>query len=142
MADAITHARLGETPGLPAGMDLILRVTPMPADLNANGDIFGGWIMSQVDLAGGILAAKVARGRVVTVAVNQFVFKQRVSVGDVLSFYGQVERVGNTSLTIHLEVWAERDPAAPVVVKVTEANVAYVAIDTQGRPRQVPRAAH
>lgn len=141
MAEAITHAPLGEAPGLPTGMDLILRVAPMPADLNGNGDVFGGWIMAQVDMAGGILAAKVARGRAVTVAVNQFVFKQPVSVGDLLSFYGRVERIGTTSLSIHMEVWAERDPAAPVVVKVTEANLAFVAIDDHGRPRPVPRSA-
>lgn len=139
MSDAIPHARLGEAPGLPADMDLILRVTPMPADLNSNGDVFGGWIMAQVDMAGGILAAKVARGRTATVAVNQFVFKQPVSVWDLLSFYGRVERIGNTSLTIHVEVWAERNPEAPVVVKVTEANLSFVAIDTEGRPRPVPR---
>jgi acyl-CoA thioesterase YciA len=141
MAEAITHAPLGEAPGLPTGMDLILRVAPMPADLNGNGDVFGGWIMAQVDMAGGILAAKVARGRAVTVAVNQFVFKQPVSVGDLLSFYGRVERIGTTSLSIHMEVWAERNPAAPVVVKVTEANLAFVAIDDHGRPRPVPRSA-
>jgi acyl-CoA thioesterase YciA len=141
MAEAITHAPLGEAPGLPTGMDLILRVAPMPADLNGNGDVFGGWILAQVDMAGGILAAKVARGRAVTVAVNQFVFKQPVSVGDLLSFYGRVERIGTTSLSIHMEVWAERNPAAPVVVKVTEANLAFVAIDDHGRPRPVPRSA-
>jgi acyl-CoA thioesterase YciA len=122
-------------------MDLILRVAPMPADLNGNGDVFGGWIMAQVDMAGGILAAKVARGRAVTVAVNQFVFKQPVSVGDLLSFYGRIERIGTTSLSIHMEVWAERNPAAPVVVKVTEASLAFVAIDDHGRPRPVPRPA-
>lgn len=138
---AVSHSPLGEAPGLPTGMDLILRVTPMPADLNGNGDIFGGWIMAQVDLAGGILAAKVARGRAVTVAVNQFVFKQPVSVGDVLSFYASVARIGNTSVTVHMEVWAERNPAAPQVVKVTEANLTYVAIDDRGQPRQVPRPA-
>jgi len=141
MADALSHAPLGEAPGLPTGMDLILRVAPMPADLNGNGDVFGGWIMAQVDMAGGILAAKVARGRAVTVAVNQFVFKQPVSVGDLLSFYGRIERIGTTSLSIHMEVWAERNPAAPVVVKVTEASLAFVAIDDHGRPRPVPRPA-
>lgn len=127
----------GESPSLPTGMDLVLRVTPMPADVNPNGDIFGGWIMSQVDIAGGIVAARLARGRVTTVAVNQFIFKQPVSVGDVLSFYGRVARVGNTSAAIHVEVWAERNPVAPVVVKVTEANLTFVAIDEQGRPRPV-----
>lgn len=127
----------GESPGLPTDMDLVLRVTPMPADVNVNGDIFGGWIMSHVDIAGGIMAARLARGRAATVAVNQFIFKQPVSVGDVLSFFGRVTRVGNTSLSLHVEVWAERNPVAPVVVKVTEANLTFVAIDEKGRPRPV-----
>jgi len=127
----------GESPGLPTDMDLVLRVTPMPADVNVNGDIFGGWIMSHVDIAGGIMAARLARGRAATVAVNQFIFKQPVSVGDVLSFYGRITRVGNTSVTVHVEVWAVRNPVAPVVVKVTEASLTFVAIDENGRPRPV-----
>ncbi|HMC14977.1 MAG TPA: hotdog domain-containing protein, partial [Albitalea sp.] len=88
-----------------------MRVMPMPADTNGNGDIFGGWIMAQVDLAGGVLPARMAKGRIATVAVNQFVFKQPVSVGDLLSFYAKVERIGNTSVTVHVEVYAERNPA-------------------------------
>ncbi|HET9823180.1 MAG TPA: acyl-CoA thioesterase [Burkholderiaceae bacterium] len=124
---------------LPDGSELVLRVMPMPADVNANGDIFGGWLMAQVDLAGAVLPLRVARGRIATVAVNQFLFKQPVSVGDLLSFYARVERVGNTSVTVHVEVYAERNPANPQVVKVTEANLTYVAIDAQGKPRQVPR---
>lgn len=131
----------GESPELPTDMALVLRVTPMPADVNPNGDIFGGWIMAQVDIAGGIVAARLARGRVTTVAVNQFIFKQPVSVGDVLSFYGRISRVGNTSLSVHVEVWAERNPVAPVVVKVTEANLTFVAIDENGRPRPVNQPA-
>jgi acyl-CoA thioesterase YciA len=127
---------LGEPP---AGMELVMRVLPMPADANANGDIFGGWIMAQVDLAGSVLPVRLARGKVATVAVNQFVFKQPVSVGDLLSFYATVERVGRTSITVHVQVFAEREPAHPVVVKVTEASLTYVAIDAQGQPRQVPR---
>jgi acyl-CoA thioesterase YciA len=119
---------------------LVLRVMPMPADANPNGDIFGGWIMAQVDLAGAVLPARVARGRIVTVAVNQFVFKQPVSVGDLLSFYARVERIGRTSVTVHVEVYAERNPADPVVVKVTEANLTYVAINMDGSPREIPRA--
>lgn len=118
---------------------LVLRVMPMPADANPNGDIFGGWIMAQVDLAGAVLPARVARGRIVTVAVNQFVFKQPVSVGDLLSFYARVERIGRTSVTVHVEVYAERNPADPVVVKVTEANLTYVAINMDGSPREIPR---
>ena len=119
---------------------LVLRVMPMPADANPNGDIFGGWIMAQVDLAGAVLPARVARGRIVTVAVNQFVFKQPVSVGDLLSFYARVERIGRTSVTVHVVVYAERNPADPVVVKVTEANLTYVAINMDGSPREIPRS--
>jgi acyl-CoA thioesterase YciA len=113
----------------------------MPADANANGDIFGGWIMAQVDIAGAVLPARIARGRIATVAVNEFLFKQPVSVGDLLSFYARVVRVGNTSVTVHVEVFAERNPAQPQLVKVTDANLTYVAIDGQGRPRQVPTQA-
>ena len=120
---------------LPTDRDLVMRVMPMPADANANGDIFGGWIMAQVDLAGAVLPARVAKGRIATVAVNEFVFKQRVSVGDLLSFYSQITRVGRTSITVHVEVVAERNPMDPQVVKVTEANLTYVAIDDQGKPR-------
>ena len=122
-----------------ADLALVLRVMPMPADANPNGDIFGGWIMAQVDLAGAVLPMRVARGRIVTVAVNQFVFKQPVSVGDLLSFYARVERIGRTSITVHVEVYAERNPADPVVVKVTEANLTYVAIHMDGSPREIPR---
>jgi acyl-CoA thioesterase YciA len=124
---------------LPDGAELVLRVMPMPADANANGDVFGGWIMAQVDLAGAVLPARVARGRIATVAVNQFVFKQPVSIGDLLSFYAHVERIGNTSITVHVQVWAERNPADPQIVKVTEANLTYVAITDQGQPRPIPR---
>lgn len=129
-------------PALAAGTrELVLRVMPLPADANANGDIFGGWIMAQVDLAGAVLPARIARGRIATVAVNQFLFKQPVSVGDLLSFYARVTRVGNTSVSVHVEVWAERNPADPQVVKVTEADLTYVAIDERGQPRPVPKAA-
>ncbi|GMV44937.1 MAG: hypothetical protein AMXMBFR66_03350 [Pseudomonadota bacterium] len=119
--------------------ELVLRVMPLPADVNANGDIFGGWIMAQVDLAGGVLPGRIAKGRIATVAVNQFVFKQPVSMGDLLSFYARVERVGKTSITVHVEVYAERNPADVQVVKVTEAQLTYVAIDAAGRPRALPR---
>ncbi len=124
-------------PDLHADMELVMRVMPMPKDANGNGDIFGGWIMSQVDLAGCVLPARVSRGRVTTVAVNEFVFRNAVSVGDLLSFYARIERVGKTSMTVHVEVWAERHPSEPILVKVTEANVTYVAIDRDGRPRPV-----
>jgi acyl-CoA thioesterase YciA len=124
---------------LPADRDLVMRVMPMPADANGNGDIFGGWIMAQVDLAGGVLPARIAKGRITTVAVNEFVFKQPVSIGDLLSFYARVERIGRTSVTVHVEVYAERNPADLHVVKVTEANLTYVAIDKEGRPRPIAK---
>ncbi len=120
---------------LPDDRQLVMRVMPMPADANGNGDIFGGWIMAQVDLAGAVLPARIAKGRIATVAVNQFVFKQPVSMGDLLSFYARVERIGRTSVTVNVEVYAERNPADLRVVKVTEANLTYVAIDDAGRPR-------
>ena len=130
-----------QPPGLalPRGKIPALRVVPMPADANHNGDIFGGWIMAQVDVAGGTVAGRVARGRVATVAVNSFVFKQPVQIGDVLSFYVEVQRVGNTSVTVNVEVYAERGRADTKVVKVTEATLTFVAIDREGKPRPVPK---
>ncbi len=130
---------LGRPASVPEDAELVLRVIPMPSDSNANGDVFGGWIMAQVDVAGSVLPYRVARGRIATVAVNQFLFKQPVSIGDLLSFYARVTRIGNTSVTVHVEVWAERNPSDWQVVKVTEANLTYVAIDGQGRPRPIPR---
>ena len=115
-----------------------LRLMPMPADVNHAGDIFGGYVMANVDLAGGIAAMRRARGRVATIAVNQFLFKQPVSVGDVLSFYAEVVKVGRTSMTINVEVYAVRHPADPLVVKVTEAQLTYVAVDAGGGKREVP----
>ena len=117
----------------------VLRVVPMPADVNQHGDIFGGWIMSQVDIAGGTMAGRVARGRIATVAAKEFIFKQPVHIGDLLSFYVDLVRVGTTSVTVKVEVFAERRPSEPTVVKVTEATLTYVAIDGAGRPRAVPR---
>ncbi len=123
---------------LPSDRQLVMRVMPMPADANGNGDIFGGWIMAQVDLAGAVLPMRIAKGRIATVAVNQFVFKQPVSIGDLLSFYAKVERIGRTSITVNVEVYAERNPSDLVVVKVTEANLTYVAITLDGKPRPLP----
>ncbi len=125
---------------LPKDKHAALRVVPMPADANQNGDIFGGWIMSQVDIAGGIVAGRLARGRVATVAVKEFVFKQPVQIGDVLSFYAEMVRVGRTSVTVNVEVYAERRPSEPTVVKVTEATLTYVAIDGSGRPRPIQKS--
>ena len=123
---------------LPTDKELVLRVIPMPADCNANGDIFGGWVMSQVDLAGSVLPLRHSRGRTVTVAVNEFIFKQPVRVGDILSFYAKLTRVGNTSMTVAVEVVAERLSKQGQFIKVTEASLTYVAIDEEGHPRQVP----
>jgi acyl-CoA thioesterase YciA len=130
--------RFDSAASLPDGSVLVMRVMPLPADVNGNGDVFGGWIMAQVDMAGAVLPSRIAKGRIATVAVNQFVFKQPVSIGDLLSFYAKVERVGRTSISVHVQVYAERNPADLRVVKVTEANLTYVAIDGQGQPRQLP----
>ena len=123
---------------LPADMELVLKVIPMPADVNANGDIFGGWVMAQVDLAGSVLPARYTKGRMATVAVTEFVFKQPVRVGDILSFYSEVTRIGRTSISVKVEVFAERFGSQGSYVKVTEASITYVAIDENGKPRPVP----
>ena len=115
-----------------------LRVVPLPADVNQNGDIFGGWVMSQVDIAGSIPASMRARGRVATVAVNSFVFKQPVMIGDVVSFYATISRVGRTSITVAVEVYAQRNPTDMICVKVTEASLTYVAVGADRRPRELP----
>ncbi len=125
------------TMSLPAGKEPTLRVVPMPADENQSGDIFGGWIMAQVDIAGSISAVRIARGRVATVAVNSFQFKQPVLVGDLVSFYAEVVRVGRTSITVNVEVYAQRRPEREEIVKVTEATLTYVAIDDNRQPRVV-----
>jgi len=121
---------------LPKGREVALRVVPMPSDANYTGDIFGGWIMSQVDIAGSIPALRLARGRIATVAVNSFTFKQPVLIGDLVSFYADIVRVGRTSITVDVEVYAERRTLNEVV-KVTEATLTYVAVDDQRRPRPV-----
>jgi acyl-CoA thioesterase YciA len=126
-----------ETTQLPDGMPT-LRVMPMPADANIHGDVFGGWIMAQVDIAGAIPAVRRANGRVGTVAVNSFVFKQPVFVGDLLSFYSKIVRTGTTSVTVTVEVYAERNRLQAEVVKVTEATLTYVAVDEGRRPRTLP----
>jgi acyl-CoA thioesterase YciA len=123
---------------LPADKLPALRLVPMPADANHYGDIFGGWIMAQADIAGSIPALKRARGRVATVAVNSFVFKQPVMVGDLVTFYADIVRTGRTSITVDVNVYSQRSPAEEVVVKVTEATLTYVAIGTDRRPRELP----
>jgi acyl-CoA thioesterase YciA len=135
-----TRMRLGEVPAtLPTDKELVLKVIPMPGDCNANGDIFGGWVMAQVDLAGSVIPARHVRGRMATVAVNEFVFKQPVRVGDILSFYGSIKRIGRTSITVLVEVFAEQFRSQGQFVKVTEASLTYVAIDDHGRPREIER---
>ena len=124
---------------LPEDAELVLKVIPMPADCNQNGDIFGGWVMAQVDLAGAVLPARYVNGRIATVAVNEFIFKQPVKVGDILSFFSSVTRIGNTSITVKVEVFAERFSLQGVYLKVTEANLTYVAIDAHGKPRTIER---
>ena len=134
MSDAAAIQSPANNPPLPR--ELVLRVMPMPADSNANGDIFGGWIMAQVDIAGSVLPARISRGRVATVAVNEFIFKQPVSIGDLLSFYATVVRIGRTSITVSVEVYAQHRSAAGAA-KVTEAVLTYVAVDDNRRPRVV-----
>ena len=118
----------------------VLRVVPMPADANFHGDIFGGWIMSHVDIAGAIPASRRARGRIATVAVNSFVFKEPVMIGDVVSFFAQITRVGRTSITVGVEVYAQRNPGMEITVKVTEASLTYVAVGADRRSREIPPA--
>ena len=127
------------SPDQPHG-ELTVRLMAMPADTNANGDIFGGWVMSRMDQAGGIAAAERAQGRVVTIAVDAMTFIRPVKVGDVLCVYCAVERIGRTSIKLHVEAWARRF-RSHVREKVTDAYFTFVAIDENGRPRPVPPAA-
>jgi acyl-CoA thioesterase YciA len=124
---------------LPSSKELVLKVIPMPADTNGNGDIFGGWVMAQVDLAGSVIPARIIQGRMATVAVKEFIFKQPVRVGDICSFFASVQRVGRTSITVDVEVFTESFRTQGKFVKVTEALLTYVAIDDEGRPRPIAR---
>ena len=137
--DSRPAAPSGPTATLPSDKELVLKVVPMPRDTNVNGDIFGGWVMAHVDTAGAILPARIIGGRMATVAVDKFVFKQPVRVGDLLSFYSSVQRIGRTSVTVDVEVFAERIMTQGDFVKVTEALLTFVAIDEEGRPRPIPR---
>jgi acyl-CoA thioesterase YciA len=118
--------------------EVTTRLMATPNDTNVAGDIFGGWIMSQIDIAGAVVAHKRARGRVVTVAVNSIQFHQPVFVGDMVSCYAQIEKVGRSSLTVKVEVYAERERGSAECFKVTEAQLTYVAVDEERRPRPVP----
>jgi len=116
----------------------MLRMMPMPADANIHGDVFGGWIMANVDVAGAIPAARRANGRVATVAVTSFLFRNPVFVGDLVSFYARVLKTGSTSITVEVEVYAERNRLQAEVVKITEATLVYVATDANRKPRPLP----
>lgn len=118
---------------------LLLRTLAMPADTNSNGDIFGGWIMSQLDLAGGILAKEISSGRIVTVSVSSITFKKPVRVGDVVCCYGECTKIGRTSMSINLEVWVKpvTEDGIQERYQVCEATFNYVAIDTEGKPRPI-----
>src|ERR1035437_89991 len=125
--------------------ELLLRTSPMPSDTNANGDIFGGWIMSQMDIAGGMMAIEIAGGRAVTIAVDAMKFIKPVKIGDVVCCYGNVTRIGNSSVTIRLEVWVKtglrdmKTDTANAFFMVTEASYTYVAVDHEGRKRMIPK---
>jgi acyl-CoA thioesterase YciA len=127
-----------EIKAVPPAREPALRAIAMPADANANGDIFGGWVLSQMDLAGGSLAGQRSRGRVATVAITAMTFHLPVYIGDEVSCYGEIIRVGRTSLTIHIESWARRHRAGERV-KVTEGTFTYVALGEDRRPRPVPQ---
>ncbi len=124
----------------PDETELAIRVMAMPADTNASGDIFGGWLMSQVDIAGSIIARRRANGRIVTVAVDSFQFHQPVFVGDLISCYASITRVGRTSLTVNVKAYAERQGTTHESIQVTEADLTYVAVDAQRRPRPLTPA--
>jgi acyl-CoA thioesterase YciA len=123
---------------LPNDSELAIRVMATPADTNASGDIFGGWLMSQVDIAGSIIARRRANGRIVTVAVDSFQFHQPVFVGDLVSCYASITRVGRTSLTVNVKAYAERQGTTHESIQVTEADLTYVAVDEARHPRPLP----
>ena len=127
-----------DTPCKMPDLPPVLKVIPMPSDANQYGDVFGGWTMGHIDLAGAVLGHQVARGRIATVAVNTSQFHQPVSVGDIVTFFAEVEKRGRTSLTIKVQMYAERHPANPVTVKVTEALITYVALNADGSKRELP----
>jgi acyl-CoA thioesterase YciA len=125
------------TEGLPEGRDPVLKVPATPAHTNAGGDMFGGWLMSQIDIAGSIPAVLHARGRVVTASVKSMNFLRPVLVGDLISIYAEISQVGRSSMTVGIEAYAQRNAKSPECVKVSEAELVYVAIDDNGRPHPV-----
>jgi acyl-CoA thioesterase YciA len=120
--------------------DPIIRTVPQPADMNGNGDIFGGWVLSQMDVAGGALAAKVAKGRVATVAITAMTFVEPIKVGDMVSIYGEVAKIGRSSITIDLETVVQRRHET-AEIQVTHGTFVFVAIDEEGRPRPIAKEA-
>lgn len=136
MTDTQIHAPLN-TEIEPCG-ELCIRTLAMPADTNANGDIFGGWLLSQMDVGGGVFASKVAKSRTVTVAIDAMNFRKPVYVGDLVSVHANLVRTGRTSITVHLEAWVMRRKESRSIL-VTDGNFTYVAIDEEGRPRVVPQ---
>ena len=137
MAD--TAASPSPPPAPAPARDPIIRTVPAPADVNSNGDIFGGWVLSQMDIAGGVAAGRAAQGRVATVAITAMTFHHPIKIGDLVSIYGSVGKIGNTSITITLETIVQRR-LSDAPIKVTEGTYVYVAIDDNGRPRPVPKA--
>lgn len=135
--EKVMNQSMSEALSIPQDRMPALRALAMPSDANPYGDVFGGWIMAQVDVAGAICAMGAAKGRVVTVAVNAMLFKERVFVGDLLSFFSKVTHIGKTSITVDVEVYAERNPEAPEVVKVTQAQLTYVSVDQKGLKRPI-----
>jgi acyl-CoA thioesterase YciA len=136
LTDKSVHAALSTS--VEPGGDLCIRTLAMPADTNANGDIFGGWLLSQMDIGGGVFASKVAKSRTVTVAIEAMNFRKAVYVGDLVSVYANLVRIGRTSLTVHLEAWAlRRREEQPILV--TDGHFTYVSIDDDGRPQQIKR---
>jgi acyl-CoA thioesterase YciA len=137
----MTDTQLHASPNIetePQG-ELCIRTLAMPADTNQNGDIFGGWLLSQMDVGGGVFAAKVAKSRTVTVAVEAMNFRKPVYVGDLVSVYANVVRVGRTSVTVHLEAWVLRRRESQAMILVTDGNFTYVSIDEQGKPQPIAR---
>ncbi|WP_420865993.1 acyl-CoA thioesterase [Bradyrhizobium elkanii] len=134
--DTHVHAPLRTDAG-PKG-DLCIRTLAMPADTNANGDIFGGWLLSQMDLGGGVFASKVAKSRTVTVAIDAMNFRKAVNVGDLVSVHANLVRIGRTSITVHLEAWVLRRREQQSIL-VTDGNFTYVSIDEQGHPQPIQR---
>jgi len=134
MTETHVHAA-APTENEPTG-ELCTRTLAMPADTNQNGDIFGGWLLAQMDVSGGVFAAKITKSRNVTVAIEAMNFRKAVYVGDLVSVYGKLVRIGRTSLTVHLEAWVVRRKEMQSIL-VTDGNFTYVSIDDQGRPQEI-----